>query len=162
MSLLNTLESAINLIEQGVELEEWKLVHAGLFLLQSEDRPAKQLPQSSKLKKSPKPQTETQQQSRDSLDFTVNKKKKGRSERVVGKNKFEDMVNNIKIEEDPAEYEAINDNIKPTPRKRPKYKDIKVTCIECDEMKNVNPALVLDKNSFTCSGCLEKRVRGKR
>lgn len=167
MSELNTIETTIALLSRGLEIKNWSLVESALYFLVGSKASASQ---DESLDVSPIPPKKTKvdtsnkrikSSANQDMDFSVERPSKKKA-RVKGVNKFEDMVKNVSIEEDPDIFNAINDNVKPTPRKRPKYKPAKILCSQCDSEDLVNPALVADKNSYVCSRCIEKRVKGRR
>jgi hypothetical protein len=98
----------------------------------------------------------TAKKTENKTDFSVASSKPSR--KISGENrenKFEQMTDAIYEAEKENGYDQINDNVKPTSRKRNSYSDKSVTCIECSKTFNVHPMFA--RSNYTCDRCLGKR-----
>ena len=75
---------------------------------------------------------------------------------VIGKNKFEDMLD-LHVDR-PEGYDKINDNVKRTPRTRKGFETVDLFCISCNKTFQVNP--IFKKNNYVCDRCVAKKFGG--
>lgn len=61
----------------------------------------------------------------------------------------------LELDPEPG-YDAINDNVKRTPRRKP-YTPKKVSCSECSKTFEVNPKIATS-DVYTCDKCISRRI----
>ena len=129
--MLNKIEELLLIVEEMTDKEE-----------EEPSKPAK--------KKRGRPPKKAKRDS----DFQV-KQTQSRTP-VIGKNKFEDMLD-LHVDR-PEGYDKINDNVKRTPRTRKGFETVDLFCISCNKTFQVNP--IFKKNNYVCDRCVAKKFGG--
>lgn len=97
---------------------------------------------------------------KDEFDFTVSRNENESNAKPVkwsGENKFDEMIDQMTAEATKEQgFDRINDNVERSPRTRPKYKTIDVTCDSCNKDFSINP-IYKTKEKYTCDVCIAKR-----
>jgi hypothetical protein len=132
---------AINKLKSGIENNDEELIEEGFYLLTGErivfPEFEDEVIDSGRTPIAPRPKV------RDTdLDFTMNKK--DIQSTTKKKNKFSPDM----IPDEEAGFDLIDDNIIPTPRNRPAYKEVKVFCQDCSKTISINPQF--QKDPYTC------------
>lgn len=94
-------------------------------------------------------------------DFTVERKKRGKASPVIpnGKNKFDSMHDAIAEAGQDRDFDKIDDKVKPTERTRRPFSERQVECIECNKSVKVHPMFI--KENYVCDNCIQKKTRGR-
>ena len=107
-------------------------------------------------KSTPKVRKKEPKESIDLNNFSAGQNKPSRKVSAEGKvNKFEDMQDAIAEAGRESGYDKINDNVKPTSRRRKSYSTKDVNCVECNKTFSVHPMFVRD--NYTCDKCISRR-----
>lgn len=176
MSIVVSLNEAIDLLFYGIDKSDWSSITEAYFILtgkevavpnvvvDSDDTNAmlaQMIDRLNKLENNNKP-TKNKKKSvskHDVSDQEFVAEKTRQSPRTVVKknreNKFEAMQDAVAEAERERGFDQINDNVKPVERSRKSYTPKQVKCSECGVPNQVHPLFVRD--NYTCDRCLQRR-----
>ena len=162
MPLIIDLQHIIDTLKEGILEKDWECVIRVYVLLSGEALEIEPAPPEtpsdlayiiSRLSQLEKAVSEKK---KEELDFSVDRRRKTEpidtgSQR---ENKFED-IKDIDVEKEEPEYDRVNDNVKPVPRRRKPFAEKMVVCASCSKEKSVHPTLY--RENYVCDKCLLKR-----
>lgn len=176
MSLVVSLNEAVDLLFYGIDKADWSSITEAYFVLTGKELPVpsasndgddttamlqKMMDRLNKLENNNKPTRNKKKASskvESQEDEFVAGPSRQSSRTVVKKNrenKFESMQDAVAEAERERGFDKIDDNVKPVERNRKSYTPKQVKCGECGSSNQVHPLFVRD--NYVCDRCIQRR-----